>query len=103
MDQEMDSGSQCYIPGSNPAQFDTTPLVFAMVAGKTWPRRPEHSPAPQKPFELLWQILPEEWLIKWNQQAGANSPNLTGSSCHSGWSDESFPWGLEPQVPRHKA
>ena len=27
---------------------------------------------PQKPFELLCQILPEEWLIERNQQVGTN-------------------------------
>ena len=36
-----------------------------------------------KPFDTLFQILPEEWLIERNQQVGANSkqPAFSFSSC----------------------
>src|SRR6266478_7523021 len=49
---------------------------------RRWRARRDSNPRPSasKPFELLCQILPEEWLIERNQQVGANSSNLLSPS-----------------------
>ncbi len=47
-----------------------------------WRARRDSNPRPSasKPFDLLCQILPEEWLIERIQQVGANSRNLLSPS-----------------------
>ena len=50
--------------------------------GLKWRARGDSNsrPSASKPFELLCQILPEEWLIEWIQQVGTNSRNLLSPS-----------------------